>query len=293
MFSPRERLLNTGRSRIAPLTDKLSEVESFSKNYGFFFLRTILEKTSRSRRMPFVAVPGVIFDYYRFHVEVVRPYIIENELVQESELLEKTLLVHSLKGTPLSERDVSSTFKRFITDFDATLCNCTITDVRKAYATLMIRKHRRGDICKEMSVDEFKSWLSEMMNTSGDMLDKVYVANEDDDEMCERLGSFFGDRLDLISSNKEDIDDGGENKISLRNGTKFGRRKRINDDDGDDDDDDDDDDVEMDDGLDESGEEYLGHADEDTNSIIGELEEDVESRETSDESTLEDNSHVE
>ena len=70
---------------------------------------------------------------------------------------ERTLLVNSLRGSALSEREVLSTWKKFIEDYDEELGNVTITDVRKAFSTIMYGKYRRRQICRDMNREEFLS----------------------------------------------------------------------------------------------------------------------------------------
>ena len=55
------------------LTEHLPDVARFAQRHGYFFLRTVLEKRSRSVKMPFVAVPASVFPYYYLHVKVVGP----------------------------------------------------------------------------------------------------------------------------------------------------------------------------------------------------------------------------
>ena len=95
--------------RLGIITEHLPEVARFAQRHGYFFLCTVLEKRRMSVKMPFVAAPSSLFSYYYFQIKVVRPYIIEKELVLEEGHHERTLLVHSLRGSALSEREVSST----------------------------------------------------------------------------------------------------------------------------------------------------------------------------------------
>ena len=142
--------------------------------------------------MPFVAVSGCLHKFYAFHRSIVRPYIVAQCEVDESALRERSFLLHTRRGTPLSPREVTQSFKMFITSIvDGGLGRCTITDVRKSYATRMIVKHRRGELEPELSRQQFLEFLGDMMNTSASMLESVYCANQSDDELCTRLASFF------------------------------------------------------------------------------------------------------
>ena len=71
----------------------------------------------------------------------------------------------------------------------------TITDVSKAFSTIMYGKYRRREISRDMNREEFLAWLAEMMKTSGDMLNNVYLADAEDNEWTTRLADFLADRI--------------------------------------------------------------------------------------------------
>ena len=119
-----------------------------------------------------------VFPFYRFHVEFVSPYLIKRTDMDEKALAERTLLINSIRATPLSERDVSSTWKCFAKNCDPEMISLTIGDIRKSYATIMLRRHREDKIGRGNSSSDFNQWLADVMNTSVNMIDTVYAASK-------------------------------------------------------------------------------------------------------------------
>lgn len=173
------------------LVDSSSSVKRLCSEKGHFFLRTYREKTTRSRRMPFVRLPGRIFELYEFHCQYVR-IAITGGASQAGEG-EKFLLVHSKHGAPLSSVQVTNTVKSFFEKFNSELRFVTPLVLRRSFATLMFRRYARREIGCGKLRHEFLEDLADVMNTSAEQLQQVYLTTESNCSIMRRYTEFYSE----------------------------------------------------------------------------------------------------
>lgn len=150
-------------------------------------LRTVIEKTARSFDMPNVAFPSKTFAFVDFHSRIMRPIMKKRINMTEGSLEERTLLIDTRSGYPLSSTQISRTFRRFLSRLDEELAKVTPMALRGSYATMMLQAYRSGACFKEKSEEEFLQFLAKTMNTSVEQLASTYASNEMADfEACAR-----------------------------------------------------------------------------------------------------------
>ena len=176
-----------------PSKSALAEMRKSTEKMSYFELRTVMEKTRRALDMPNVVFPGNLLRFVEFHALSFRPIVVRKSKMKEGELQEKTLLVDSRFGDPLSSQQVARTFQRFLRRVDPELEKVTPMALRGSYATMMLQAYRRGNIFKEKSEQEFLEFLAKAMNTSVEQLAGTYAGNDMSDfESCAReLTSFL------------------------------------------------------------------------------------------------------
>jgi hypothetical protein len=160
-----------------------SELEIFDAecraNKQYFTLRAGLEKTTRSMDLPKVLFPRMMLKFVRFHVVAMRPILVQ--LVEGSAHVNcKTLLLHTRRGIPLKSCDVTRSLGRFLERIDPELANITPMAIRGSYASMMLQAHRRNEIFRTFSENEFLQFLAKQMNTSVEQLATTYASCEVD-----------------------------------------------------------------------------------------------------------------
>ena len=176
-----------------PGKSALTEMRKTTEKLGYFELRTLMEKTRRAFDLPNVIFPGNLLRFVDFHALSLRPILLKKSKRKEGALQEKTLLVDSRYGDPLSSQQVARTFQRFLCRVDPELEKVTPMALRGSYATMMLQAYREGNIFKEKSEKEFLEFLAKAMNTSVEQLAGTYAGNDMSDfEHCAReLTSFL------------------------------------------------------------------------------------------------------
>ena len=160
-----------------PHSDReMEEMKKMAKEEGYFQLRTVLEKTTRSSDLPSAVFPKRMLRYVRFHCKNVRPAIISNSGIAEDGVLEKTLLVHSEKGQPLESWQVTRALRSFLQRHDKELTNVTSMTIRGSFATMMLGLYRSGKVLKNKTEEQFLELLAMQMNTSVEQLTRAYVS---------------------------------------------------------------------------------------------------------------------
>ena len=170
---------------------ELRKLKQGAEHEKYFELRTLAEKTRRTFDMPNVCFPGYLCRYVCLHIEQIRPVIVEDSGIEEKGLLEKTLLLHTRTGEPLSTLQVSTSFRKFLTSIDPELEKVTPMAVRGSFATMMVQEYRKGRIFRGKSESHFLEYLSRSMNTSVEQLTRTYAgcASEDFRESARELTS--------------------------------------------------------------------------------------------------------
>jgi len=164
------------------------------------------EKVPRDVKIPFIMFDPVVFPFIYFHVDYVRPYLVQ---VAEGKgnFVSNALLLDTRNGMPLSSDNVRFTFVSFVKHINPEL-HLTPMDVRACYATYMTRRYVERNMegneerCSFSSMNEstFFEMLSSVMNTSSDMLRNVYTAASHT-SYAEQVA----DVLDIVSRKKTGI----------------------------------------------------------------------------------------
>jgi hypothetical protein len=202
-----------------------SELELFDAecraNKQYFTLRAGLEKTTRSIDLPKVLFPRVMLRFVRFHVVAMRPILLQ--LVEEGTRVNcKTLLLHSRRGIPLKSCDVTRSLGRFLERIDPELANITPMAIRGSYASMMLQAHRRNEIFRTFSENEFLQFLAKQMNTSVEQLATTYASCEVDafeNVANEIMGVFSSEAL----VEKDGMAGEGQGEEAARNPAVLGR----------------------------------------------------------------------
>ena len=170
-----------------PRKTEIAEMRRRAEEGTFIELRTVIEKTTRAFDMPNVVFPSNVLQFIEFHTEIIRPVLLKNIGIRERELEEKTLLIDTRSGDPLSSQQVANTFKRFLYRIDPELTKVTPMALRGSYATMMLQAYRAGQVFKELSENAFLEFLAKGMNTSVEQLAGTYAGNNMSDfEYCAR-----------------------------------------------------------------------------------------------------------
>ena len=170
-----------------PTRIELENMKNGGAQMGYIEFRTVMEKTSRSFDMPNVVFPSNIFPFVDFHSRIVRPVMKRKLDVSEGSLEERTLLIDTRSGEPLSSIQISHTFRRFLSRIDEELTKVTPMALRGSYATMMLQSFRRGEVFKDKGEEEFLHFLAKAMNTSYEQLASTYAGNDMTDfEECAR-----------------------------------------------------------------------------------------------------------
>lgn len=158
-----------------PSSSELTDMTQRAREQGFIEMSTVKEKTSRSLRMPFVLFPSYVLKYVRFHCSTVRPAIIDQAEKDESDLVHKSLLIHTENGHSLITPQVTKTFQAFLRMSEPTLADMTVMMLRSSYGTMMMHSYREKKIFPNLDEAAFLDTLSTQMNTSVDQLRSTYI----------------------------------------------------------------------------------------------------------------------
>lgn len=173
------------------VVDSCDEVESCAKRTGYFFLQSKFEKRLRSTRMPYIRMPVSMFHLYMFHIQYARPAVLRrNGKDSTDDILlptEELLLLNTENGFPLEPRHISSSVKKFFKRMDGELGNVTPLVLRRSYATIMLHRYLKGEICTGKTRAQFLEFLAERLNTSAEQLEDAYCADEDVQQAVSRL----------------------------------------------------------------------------------------------------------
>lgn len=139
------------------------------------------EKVPRNALLPYIMFDRIITKYLLFHVDVVRPVLLEKA---EAGNFPRTdfLVLHSRTGTPLSSQSVKNACVTFVNRLNAEI-RITPKDLRASFTTYMVRRyirgalggHNDGNSFQSLKLEEFKTMMAAVMNTSVRMLDTVYM----------------------------------------------------------------------------------------------------------------------
>jgi hypothetical protein len=144
-------------------------------------LRTSLEKTPRSHECPAVLFPKRTGKLIRFHVQHVRPFIVQVHGNVEDHLSEVPLLLNTRTGDMLSSDDIRGTLRSFLTAYDPELSAITPMVLRSSFASSMFARYKRREVGQGKSSEVFLSDLAKLMNTSTEMLSATYMASNPHD----------------------------------------------------------------------------------------------------------------
>lgn len=161
----------------------------------FFTLKTGLEKRPRPAHAPYFTLPRSVFDYVEFHTKKVIPvlHLRAGEAIEDWE--KEGLILHSEDGRLLSSGDITNSLRSFMTRIDGELKDITTMDVRSCFATRAIMEYNesRHNNRTSVSKEAYLSDLSDHMNTSINMLERVYAAVDSREfhQVAERVYQVF------------------------------------------------------------------------------------------------------
>lgn len=135
-------------------------------------------REKKLRVSPLVVFPQCVRRATLNYIRYVRPAIVELRKVPEDE---KSLLLHTRYGTPITTASVRATFKTFAERMGEVYANITPMCIRTSHATDMLKRYREGTLKKDMTEAQFFADLAKSMNTSPDMLRNTYVLMGADD----------------------------------------------------------------------------------------------------------------
>ena len=182
-----------------PTAEETRELKILAQTESLFELRTVWEKTARALDCPNVSFPSSLFEFVRFHANVVRPSTVAGLSADESQLTEKTLLIHTESGDPLISSQITSTLRKVITREDPEKKKVTCMSVRGSYGTLMMQLHREGKVMNGKSEEMFLEHLGKLMNTSPEQLRNACVGTSGGD-----FRDMAREFMDAFRKNNED-----------------------------------------------------------------------------------------
>lgn len=191
-----------------PNTAQLRDMEESACQRDYFEMETRHEKTVRSLDMPHIIVPGWLLKYIKFHVQVMRPIVVEQTHVVESNAENRPLLMHTKKGRMLTTREITSTLQSILEVCMPEATNVTMMTLRAIHATMMMQMFRNKKLFTDLNEQEFLSMLGKSMNTSVKQLLTTYIGVDQ--------GNFEGISRELVKANAEDgrLGDGEDEESS-------------------------------------------------------------------------------
>jgi hypothetical protein len=85
-------------------------------------------------------------------------------------------LLHTRRGSVLKSCDVTRSLGTFLERIDPELANITSMAIRGSDASMMLKAHRRKEIFRNFSENEFLQFLAKQMNTSVEQLATTYAS---------------------------------------------------------------------------------------------------------------------
>lgn len=142
-----------------------------------------VEKRPRDIQFPYLLFPSKISQYVRFHVDIVRPYLIRR-LELRGGVDRNYLLLNTICGSPLTSKAIQRSVTKWIKNICPEL-HITPMDIRRSYCTYTIRRFVEGEAKGDNGA---RSWFTNMdskafidivasvMNTSVEQISKAYSA---------------------------------------------------------------------------------------------------------------------
>lgn len=176
-----------------PDAQELVSMKRQAERDGFFEIRAVIEKTTRSFDLPNIVLPSPLLPFVCFQVQHIRPLIVRKTGVDETRTEIKTLLVNTRTGLPLRTEQIQSSLRRFLTRIDPELALVTPMSIRASYATMMVQAFREKKLFRGKSEREFLEFLAKSMNTSVEQLASVYAGCDTNDfrSCCRELSNIL------------------------------------------------------------------------------------------------------
>lgn len=159
----------------APIAGELRNLKEQAARLPFFEVKTLFEKTKRSMDIPNVLVPAHAIKYFDFYVTVMRGAVLRRAKVEESDFMDRPLLMHTEYGAKLRSSQVISCLRSFLTCNVPEMKSITVMALRCSYRTMTMRAFREKRIFPGLSEDDFLGILGKYMNTSPEQLKTTYI----------------------------------------------------------------------------------------------------------------------
>jgi hypothetical protein len=138
------------------------------------------EKTSRATLQPAIMFPDNARSYFCKYAYYISPAIMRWVGKESTDLLQRSrpFLVYTEKGGSLSVENLRSTLRTYVSGvkgLSGRVERLSVMPLRASYASKMFQAFRRGEFGSR-TIEEFMFELSEIMNTSPEMLRATYIA---------------------------------------------------------------------------------------------------------------------
>lgn len=181
-----------------PTPEELRDMKESVRKNDYFELRTSMEKTQRSLDMPNVVVPGFVFKFLPFHVQVMRNIVLKKAGVDESLCHEKPLIIHTESGDALVTPQITRTLKGYLEVKMPEARHITMMNLRSSHCTMLMKAYRGKELFRNLTETEFLEMLGKSLNTSTEQLLTTYIGIDNSDyvEAAKQLVSIAGSNAD-------------------------------------------------------------------------------------------------
>ncbi len=161
-----------------PTKSEMQSMRAQAIESDVFSISVTFEKRIRSMDMPNVLFPRVVYRALAFHVDFVLPVVYDLYNIGENDQRRKSLLVNTANGNALKSTQVTKGVQHVLKSFDPELGNINSMTLRASIASMMVQRHRRGEMMTHFSEERFLEYLAKVMNTSAEQLRETYVSCE-------------------------------------------------------------------------------------------------------------------
>ncbi|PXF39559.1 hypothetical protein BWQ96_10742 [Gracilariopsis chorda] len=159
-----------------PNEEEFQQLTFQAEQSSYIELRTGTEKRPRYIDLPFMILPVTVMPYLTFHVKYMRPEI-QEAAGRSDEGLFEPLFIDSKTALGFKPSQVTRRLQLFLSSHGIERGCVTSMDLRRDYATRMLRNYRQKCIFSNLTENAFLEKLAQQMNTSVEQLKRTYVAH--------------------------------------------------------------------------------------------------------------------